>query len=143
MFTGIVERSVPILAVADKIGVDRTTIYRWRTIHTPFRWELDRLRRQVLQHSADRLRALLYPSLDVLATHLHSDDPKTSLRAAALIARIAGPSRRDLAPDPVTSRRRDRSELDDIIEATRCTHGIPEEEEARDDEEEESSSNAQ
>ena len=109
-------------SVAEQVGVTRITIYRWRTLNATFRQELDRLRRELLAHSADRLRALLHPSLDILANHLHSADPKTSFRAAALIARIATPSRRDLDPVPVS-----RAELNDIIEAVRCLAPPPHE----------------
>ena len=110
-------------AAAEKLGVTRITIYRWRTLNTTFRDELDRLRRELLAHSADRLRALLHPSLDILANHLHSADPRTSFRAAALIARIATPSRRELDPMPVS-----RAELNDIIEAVRALKDSPDEE---------------
>ena len=109
-------------AAAEKLGVTRITIYRWRTLNQTFSQELDRLRRELLAHSADRLRALLHPSLDILANHLHSADPRTAFRAAALIARIATPSRRELDPMPVS-----RAELNDIIEACRCLNAMPEE----------------
>src|SRR5688572_23885061 len=57
-------------AIAREAGMDRKTIYNWRTGHDAFRRELARRRRALWAGAGDRLRALLHPALDVLESQL-------------------------------------------------------------------------
>jgi hypothetical protein len=71
---------------ADKVGVARETVTRWRLYHPAFRAELDRSRRAVWCGSADRLRALIRKSMDILEEVLDDpDDPKRSAVALSLV----------------------------------------------------------
>ena len=78
--------------VGAQIGVDRTTIFRWRKSEL-FGTELDHHRRALMEQSTARLQTLLDPALDILEKQLAGDDPKTQLRAAAILVRLATPAR--------------------------------------------------
>ena len=78
--------------VAEQLGVDRTTIFRWRKSET-FARELDRHRQAILEQSTARLQSLLKPAMDILQKQLVGGDPKAQLRAAALLVRMATPAR--------------------------------------------------
>ena len=58
--------------VADAVGVTRQTVWGWRHYHPEFRAALNTRRREVFGQTADRLRALLSRSIDVLAAELDS-----------------------------------------------------------------------
>jgi len=75
--------------VADTIKVHRTTITRWRIYHPLFQTELNRQRQAHWHNQADRLRALLSPSLDLLQSHLASPSERSSFRAAVSLVRLA------------------------------------------------------
>src|SRR5438876_12422902 len=64
--------------VAAQIGVDRTTIFRWRKSDF-FGAELDHHRRTLMEQSTARLQTLLDPALAILEKQLAGDDPKTQL----------------------------------------------------------------
>jgi len=64
---------------AEKVGVVRETITRWRLYHPAFRAELNRTRQAIWGASSDRLRDLLQQSMDVLQDILN--DPEHPRRA--------------------------------------------------------------
>jgi len=71
---------------ADKVGVARETVTRWRLYHPAFRAELDRSRRAVWGSSADRLRALIRKSMDIIEEVLNDgDNPKRAAVALSLV----------------------------------------------------------
>lgn len=78
--------------VAAQIGVDRTTIFRWRKT-VAFQRELDRQRRLMWDQSANQLQSMVQPALEILHRQLVSDDPKSAMRAASVLLRFATPSR--------------------------------------------------
>ncbi len=78
--------------VAAEIGVDRGSVYRWRQ-HAGFQRELERQRSRLWERSAGQLQAMVEPALQVLRQQLEGDDPKTRLRAAAILLRFANPTR--------------------------------------------------
>ena len=68
-----------------------------------------------MEQSTARLQSLLDPVLDILQKQLTGDDPKTALRAAAILVRIASPSRATQPPPAVRKPARDR--IDKELEA--------------------------
>ena len=78
--------------VAAQLGVDRGTVFRWRKSDL-FAQQLDHHRRTLMEQSTARLQTLLDPALDILEKQLAGDDPKTQLRAAAILVRLATPAR--------------------------------------------------
>lgn len=78
--------------VAARLNIDRRTILRWRN-GRKFSAELEKQRQQLIQQSITRLQGLLDPALDILQKQITGDDPKTALRAAAILLRIASPAR--------------------------------------------------
>src|SRR6266511_4092557 len=76
--------------VAEKLAVDRSTIFRWRKSDL-FAAELDFHRRALREHPTARLQALLDPALDILQAQLTANDPRTQLRAAITLVRMATP----------------------------------------------------
>jgi hypothetical protein len=71
---------------ADKVGVARETVTRWRLYHPAFRAELDLSRRAVWRGSTDRLRALIRKSMDILDETLSDpDNPKRAAVALSLV----------------------------------------------------------
>src|SRR5688572_128143 len=83
--------------VGEHLGVDRGTVYRWRTTNVAFRTQMQALHHVVWQQQARRLRAMVGPALDAVQRRL--DDPRTSLRAASILLRFAVP-RPGKAPHP-------------------------------------------
>lgn len=81
--------------VAAQLGVDRSTIHRWRRSPRVQR-ELDRQRRMLWERSAGQIQSLVEPALAVLRKQFNSEDQKSALRAAGVLLRFATPSR--LAP---------------------------------------------
>ena len=100
--------------VGEKLGVDRGTVYRWRTAHPAFSRELERMRRIIWKQQAERLRAMVSPALDVLQQHLA--DPRTSLRAAAIIMRQTAPRAAEL-PNPERERRDAQRDFNRALDA--------------------------
>jgi transposase len=78
--------------VAAELQVDRGTVFRWRKDEN-FARELDRQGRILIEQSTARMRRLLDPALNILEKQLESSDPKTQLRAAAILVRMATPGR--------------------------------------------------
>jgi hypothetical protein len=92
--------------VAQQINVNRATLYRWRTSNPWFRAELHRRRRAIWASCTDRLRSMIAPALDIIQSQITSPDPRTALRAAAILIRHAAPRATTLKPhaddaDPV------------------------------------------
>ena len=77
-----------LAAVATRAGVDRRTLYRWRQ-DGDFQHELARRRREVMDDAADRLRALIHPSIEVLADQLTDSYDAARFRAATAILRLS------------------------------------------------------
>jgi plasmid maintenance system antidote protein VapI len=75
--------------VAEAVGVSRRTIIRWRLEDADFIAELHRRRRELCDGSADRLRRLLDPSIDVLTQFLNNRYDMHRFRAATTILRLA------------------------------------------------------
>jgi hypothetical protein len=89
---------------AAEVGVDRGTIYRWRTDDPEFAHVLETQRRILWQQSAQRLQTMYQPALDILEKQLTGADPRLALRAAALLLRVATPARLDrITRDPATA----------------------------------------
>jgi hypothetical protein len=88
--------------IAAQLGVDRGTVYRWRT-SSLFQKELERQRKFLYEQSATRLQSMIQPALDILNRQLTGDDPKTALRAAAILLRVATPARLARFADPDTA----------------------------------------
>lgn len=74
--------------IAGAIGIDPSTLYRWRQDET-FVAELDRCRRELWAGAAERLRALVHPSLDVMEQHLRDRYERNRFRAASSVLRLA------------------------------------------------------
>jgi hypothetical protein len=74
--------------IAAAVGVDPRTLYRWRQDEA-FRTELDRCRRELWSGAAERLRALVHPSLDVMEQHLRDRYDRNRFRAASSVLRLA------------------------------------------------------
>ena len=79
--------------VAAQVGVDRGTVFRWRTASVAFQRELDRQRRALWEQSAGKIQSMVEPALSILHAQLTSGDPKLAMRAAAVLLRFATPSR--------------------------------------------------
>ena len=74
--------------IARVVGVTPRTLYTWRQEET-FRAELARRRREIYSATAERLRALIDPSLDVIEEQLHDPYDRARVRAAQTILRFA------------------------------------------------------
>ncbi|MEW4278912.1 hypothetical protein [Priestia megaterium] len=59
--------------VADKIGVNRVTVTKWRNYDIYFRAELNKRRKEVWSSSLDRLRALLLKAMEQLEKEVERD----------------------------------------------------------------------
>jgi hypothetical protein len=75
--------------IAKIIEVDRRTLYRWRFVNESFTQELTRRRNELWSIAADRLKALVHTSLDVLEKELADRFDRTRHRAAAAILRLS------------------------------------------------------
>ncbi len=76
------------IATASAIGIDPRTLHRWRQDEN-FTKELERRRRELYDDAADRLRALIHPSLDVIEQHLADKYDRARFRAASAVLRLA------------------------------------------------------
>lgn len=98
-------RGLSDVQVAAQLNVDRRTILRWRK-GKKFSAEFEKQRQMLVEQSITRLQGLLDPALDILQKQITGDDPKTALRAAAILLRIASPARlarmsEPPAPEPI------------------------------------------
>jgi len=76
--------------VADKVGVARQTVTKWRLYHPGFQAELNKRRKEVWGSAADRLRSLLPKALDRIEKILLDDSNPNSWRAAVELLKAAG-----------------------------------------------------
>ena len=74
--------------IARAIEVDPRTLYRWRQDEL-FADELTQRRRELWSAAADRLKALVHPSLDILEKELADRFDRTRHRAAVNILRLS------------------------------------------------------
>ena len=72
-------------AVAETVGVSRQTVWEWRNHDPLFIAELNRQRIELWSEARHRLKSLANRALDVVETHLDSDDPKAALAAAKYV----------------------------------------------------------
>ena len=92
--------------IAHQLGINRGTIFRWRTKLKPFAIELERLRRGMYNRAVDRLYSLLDPAIKILENQLShpsvASDPKIALRIVqlALAQKLDRPTRDVFKRDP-------------------------------------------
>ena len=91
---------LPDVHIAQALGVHRTTIYRWKTLHPAFVAEYNRLRIDAWDACHQRLRHLLPRALSALGKGLRSDNPSVALRSATTLLRHAAPDKETLPPPP-------------------------------------------
>jgi transposase len=109
------EKAVLLLAegktsaeVAAEVGVDRTTIYRWKTGNARFIAELNRLRRSLWEAGENQLLSARTAALAAAMELLDHEDAKVRLRAIDTILRMKVPP----ANGPTSVRRaKDRVEI--------------------------------
>jgi hypothetical protein len=65
--------------VADTVGVNRTTIWEWRTAHPLVMATLERRRAEVWRQPQERLRSLLAKAVENLAAAVEGGDLKASI----------------------------------------------------------------
>src|SRR5207237_8305322 len=82
--------------VAAAVGINRTTLWRWKHHHPLFRAELSRRRNEVWASAADRFRGMLGVAIKVIRKQLRHEQALVQFRAAALLRTAAG--RRRFAP---------------------------------------------
>jgi transcriptional regulator with XRE-family HTH domain len=75
---------------AERAGVTRETVSRWRRDDPEFTAALNGVRKDIWDASVDRLRLLALKSTEVLAKLLESDDPRMRLAAAQTALKAAG-----------------------------------------------------
>jgi hypothetical protein len=119
--------------VAKQLGVDRTTIFRWRGTE-PFQRELERQRRALWERSASEIQSMVGPALGILRKQLNGEDPKLAMRAAGVLLRFATPSR--LLPSTTSAQPvdEDKRYVDDLLAYVNGRPGQPEEHEDEDEE---------
>ena len=78
--------------VATRIGVDRTTVFRWRQ-NIAFARELDRQRRLRSEQATNQLQSMLPSALKILQQQLDSAESRERMRAVSVLLRFATPSR--------------------------------------------------
>jgi hypothetical protein len=109
--------------VAHDLGVNRTTVWRWRTEDVVFQAELNRRRHELWSSWIERLRSLVPTALDVMANEL--EGPRR-LRAAGEILDLAGFRVRNkggvrvapsgpVTPQAIEEDRRRAAELDELL----------------------------
>ncbi len=76
--------------VAQAVGVDRKTLYRWRIHDLAFATELRERRREAIQLRVDRLCNLLDEAMDVLQRQMHENSAPISHRAARTLLVVSG-----------------------------------------------------
>lgn len=74
--------------VASAVGINRSTVWKWRSQHAYFVAELNRRRQNLWGASVERLRAMLPRALDRVEEEL--DSGEDGFRAAVTVLRLAG-----------------------------------------------------
>ncbi|MGB7159582.1 MAG: hypothetical protein WBD40_16060 [Tepidisphaeraceae bacterium] len=77
-----------LATVAERVEVSPRTLYAWRQDEL-FRAALDRRRHELWNGAAERLRALVHPSIDVLEQQLGDEYDRARVRAAGMLLRLA------------------------------------------------------
>ena len=75
-------------AAAQAVQVSRRTLYTWRQ-DPAFQQELEHRREELWSDEAERLRAMVHPSLDILEEHLRDPYDRSRFRAANAVLRLA------------------------------------------------------
>ena len=87
-----------VTVVARTLEVDRKTLFVWRQ-GDAFRGALQRRRREIWSDSAQRLRGMVEPSLDILDQQLHDKYDRVRFRAAQSVLRFADLRKTIAAPE--------------------------------------------
>lgn len=77
---------------ADKVGVNRSTITRWRLYHPAFQAELNAQRAAVWGTAKEKLRSLIPEAVDILAQALHDPDNEDRAKLALDLIKAVGAS---------------------------------------------------
>jgi len=80
-------------ATAERVGVHRLTVSRWRLHDEAFRRAFADRMTEIWADSADQLRAMIPKALDALHRALECGDERTRVRAALGLLRIVGRGR--------------------------------------------------
>lgn len=75
--------------IAKRLGIDRSTLWRWRNRDNDFRRALEAAREEAYRDADNRLRELVPRAIEILESHLDNDDYQTAVRVLRL-ARIDG-----------------------------------------------------
>lgn len=89
--------------VAQALGIDRRTLFRWRR-ERAFKRALNAGRRELWSSASDRIRAMLGQSVDVLEQQLGDRYIPSRVRAATTILRLAGVGKS--VPPPVNAKKK-------------------------------------
>lgn len=71
---------------ASRLGINRTTVYRWKTQLSSFKQELDAQRRALWQRANDRLGAMISPAMNLLERQLERAESDGNTRNATYVA---------------------------------------------------------
>jgi hypothetical protein len=110
--------------VAEKVGVERETVTRWRLYHPAFRAELNKRRKEVLESSLDKMRTLVPKSLETIEEVLSDPANPNRWKVAVKFLEIAGISETGLGtigeddPEKIVEQaaRQERTEQQDPLE---------------------------
>ena len=83
---------------ATAVGVDRRTLYNWRN-DDAFQEALRERRQEIWSHSAERLKVLVNPALNILHRQMGDRNDRARFRAATAILRLAD-LRKSILPEP-------------------------------------------
>lgn len=86
--------------VAEKVGVARETVTRWRNENPYFQAELNRKRKEIWGAAEDRLRALVSDAVKVLEEELKKGSLKAAIEVLKAVGLYGGVSRPSGATDP-------------------------------------------
>lgn len=84
LITGLTDREV-----AERVGVRRETVTKWRLYHPAFRAELNRIRKGLWEQGVDRLRNLVPDAVSVLEEVIHDINNPHRWRIALDVVRLA------------------------------------------------------
>ena len=85
LMTGLPDRDV-----ADKVGVCRETVTRWRNYHPAFQAEVNRRRKEAWASGLERLRLLFPEAVDAMREVINDRENPQRWRAAVEILKVAG-----------------------------------------------------
>jgi hypothetical protein len=93
------------LQIADRLNINRKTLWRWRTLDTEYIRALEHARTQLYSDVADRFRTLLLKATLVMAKFLDDKEDGNRFRSAYALLMMAAkfrpakPDSPDLPPD--------------------------------------------